>query len=174
MDKRTLIALSLVLIALVGCSGGDQDELREWMRQETKDLRGRIPPLPQVKPYEPIPYDAAGLIEPFRASKLDVDRRQQGGGLQPDLNRPKEPLESFPLESIKYVGVMTRGRISYAIVTVDGALFRVRTGSYMGQNFGVITNVSETEISLRELVQDASSDWIERPSTLQLQTKEGK
>jgi type IV pilus assembly protein PilP len=144
------------------------------MRQETKDLRGRIPPLPQVKPYEPIPYDAAGLIEPFRASKLDVDRRQQGGGLQPDLNRPKEPLESFPLESIKYVGVMTRGRISYAIVTVDGALFRVRTGSYMGQNFGVITNVSETEISLRELVQDASSDWIERPSTLQLQTKEGK
>jgi len=173
MDNRALITLSMACTFVLGCSGGDQEELRQWMQQETRDLRGRIPPLPQVKPYEPIPYDATGLIEPFRPSKLEVDRKQ-GGGLQPDLNRPKEPLESYPLESIKYVGIMTKGRVPYAIVTVDSALFRVRTGSYMGQNFGVITNISETEISLRELVQDASSDWIERPSTLQLQTKEGK
>lgn len=173
MDKRALITLSMACTLVLGCSGGDQEELQQWMQQETKDLRGRIPPLPQVKPYEPIPYDAAGLVEPFRTSKLEVDRKQ-GGGLQPDLNRTKEPLESYPLESIKYVGLMTKGRMHNAIVTVDGALFRVRTGSYMGQDFGVITNISETEISLRELVQDASSDWIERPSTLQLQTKEGK
>lgn len=175
MMTRANAGILLAVILLAACSGGEQEELRQWMKQETKDFRGTIPPLPQVKPYEPVPYDAAGLVDPFRSSKLLADRKQAGGGgLQPDLNRPREPLEAYPLESIKYVGSLTKNRQTHGIVQVDGALHQVRAGSYMGQNFGVVTKISETEVNLRELVQDPTGDWVERTSTLHLQAKEGK
>lgn len=174
MMKRFLAVLSVVSL-LTACSGGEQDELRQWMKEETKDFRGKIPPLPQVKPYEPVAYDAAGLVDPFRPSRMAVDRKQQtGGGLQPDMNRPREPLENYPLESIKFVGSMTKNRQTYAIVSVDGALHQIRTGNYLGQNFGVVTKITESELNLRELVQDPSGDWVERSSALLLQAKEGK
>lgn len=168
-------AILMTTILFAACSSGEQDELRQWMKEETKDFRGKIPPLPQVKPYEPIPYDAAGLVDPFRGSKLAADRKTGGGGgLQPDMNRPREPLEGYPLESIKFVGSISQSQQTHAIVQVDGALHKVKTGSYMGQNFGVVTKISETEMNLRELVQDPSGDWVERISTLHLQAKEAK
>ncbi|MDQ5905499.1 MAG: type pilus assembly protein PilP [Pseudomonadota bacterium] len=174
MSRNTAIFL-LTAIVLAACSGGEQDELRQWMKEETKDFRGKISPLPQVKPYEPVAYDAAGLVDPFRPAKMLVDNKQaSGGGLQPDMNRPREPLESYPLESIKYVGSLTKNRQTHGIVQVDGNLHQVRAGSYMGQNFGVITKISESEMNLRELVQDPAGDWVERTSTLLLQAKEGK
>ena len=92
--------------------------------------------------------------------------------MQPDLNRHREPLESYPLESLKYVGVLTKAKNSYAIVLADGSLYQVRVGNYMGQNFGVITKVSEEEVALKELVQDSAGDWVERESTLLLQGQE--
>ena len=172
---RSAISALLATVFLIACSGGEQEELRQWMKDETKDFRGRIPPLPQVKPYEPVAYDAASLVDPFRSSKMLVDNKQTaGGGLQPDMNRPREPLESYPLESIKYVGSLTKNRQTHGIVQVDGTLHQARTGSYMGQNFGVITKISESEMTLRELVQDPAGDWVERTSTLLLQAKEGK
>lgn len=172
---RGVASFVLMVFLLAGCSGEDQGELRQWMKDETKDLRGRIPPLPQVKPYEPVPYDAAGLIDPFRPAKMVSEQKQGGGGgIQPDMNRPKEPLEAFPLESIKYVGSLTKNRQSHAILEVSGSLHQVRAGSYMGQNFGIVTKITETELSLRELVQDPAGDWVERTSTLLLQAKEAK
>lgn len=172
---RANTGVVVAVLVLAACGGGEQEELRQWMQQQTKDFRGKVPPLPEVKPYEPVPYDAAGLLDPFRPSKMVTDRRAAGGGaLQPDLDRPKEPLESYPLESIKYVGSLTKNRQSHGIVQVEGALHQVRTGNYMGQNFGVVTKISEMEIDLRELVQDSAGDWVERNSTLHLQAKEGK
>jgi type IV pilus assembly protein PilP len=172
---RGVASFVLMAFLLAGCTGEDQGELRQWMKDETKDLRGRIPPLPQVKPYEPVPYDAAGLIDPFRPAKMVSEQKQGGGGgIQPDMNRPKEPLEAFPLESIKYVGSLTKKRQSHAILEVSGSLHQVRAGSYLGQNFGIVTKITETELSLRELVQDPAGDWVERTSTLLLQAKEGK
>lgn len=172
---RALLISSLTCVFLAACSGSNQDELQQWMKDNTKDMRGRIPPLPQVKPYAPVAYDAAGIVPPFSDRKLAVETKQGGGsGIQPDLNRPKEPLEAFPLESIKYVGVIEKKKQSFGIVTADGALYQVRTGNYMGQNFGVITRISETEMNLRELVQDPNGDWVERVSSLQLQATGGK
>ncbi|MBK9447373.1 MAG: pilus assembly protein PilP [Betaproteobacteria bacterium] len=172
---RSLVGALVVMGLVAGCSGGEQEELRHWMKEETRDFRGKIAPLPQVKSYEPVPYDAAGLVDPFRPAKMLAEQKQGGGGgVQPDLNRPKEPLESYPLESIKYVGSLTKNRQTHGIVMVDSALHQVRAGSYMGQNFGIITKISETEMSLRELVQDPAGDWVERTSTLLLQAKEGK
>lgn len=168
--------LLLILVAgLAACSGGEHDDLRQWMLAESKGIAAKIPPLPEVKPYEPVAYDAGNLIDPFKASKIGPEHRKAGGGgLQPNLDRPREPLESFPLESLKYVGVMTKKKVSYALVLVDGTLYQVRTGNYMGQNFGVITQISESEIALKELILDPAGDWVERPSTLLLQEQEGK
>ena len=168
--------LVLICIVLASCSsGGDHEELRQWMSDAAKDVRGKIPPLPEVKPYEPVAYDAGNLVDPFRPSRIGSERKKGGGGgTQPDMDRPREPLEAFPLESLKFVGVMTKkNNSSYAIIQVDGSLYQVRAGNYLGQNFGVITKIVESEVTLKELVQDAAGDWTERVSTLQLQGQEG-
>lgn len=176
MNSRVSSALLCAMaMGLVACDGGDQEELRQWVKEETKDLRGRIPPLPKVLPYEPVPYDAYGLVDPFRPARLKQEGKA-GGAMQPDMNRPREPLESFPLESLMYVGILAQGKQRYAIVFADGALHQVKAGNYIGQNFGVVTKISDSELTLRELVQDPAGDWMERTSTLQLQQqpKEGK
>ena len=166
--------ISLVLVALVlaACSNSEHDDLRQWMDDASKNIKGRIPPLPQVKPYEPVAYDVSNLMDPFKPSKIGVEQKKSGGGLRPDMDRPREPLEAYPLESLKYVGVMTRKKSSYALIQVDGALYQVRPGNYMGQNFGVITKISESEVALKELVQDSAGDWVEKESSLLLQSQE--
>ncbi len=169
------LAVVLASIAVVACSGGDHEDLRQWMNNAAKDAKGKIPPLPEVKPYEAAPYDVSNLMDPFKSAKIGIEQKKSGGsGLQPDMDRVREPLEGYPLESLKYVGVMTKKNVSYAIILADGALYQVRTGNYMGQNFGVITKVSETAATLKELIQDSAGDWVERDSTLLLQGQEGK
>jgi type IV pilus assembly protein PilP len=166
------VAVALASIFLIACSSGDHEDLRKWMSEASKDIKGRIPPLPEVRPYAPVPYDAGNLLDPFKPAKIEPEQKSGGGGgMAPDMNRPREPLEAYPLESLKYVGVIVKNKIGYAIVQSDSSLFQVKTGNYMGQNFGVITKISETEVTLRELVQDAGGDWIERVSTLMLQEK---
>jgi len=169
------IAAALMGLVMLACSGGDNQDLRQWMNEAGKEIKGKIPPLPEVKPYEPVPYDAGNLIDPFKPAKIGPEQKKStGGGVQPDMDRPREPLEAYPLESLKYVGVMTKKNVSYAIIQVDGALYQVRVGNYMGQNFGVITKVTESEVTLKELTQDSAGDWVEKVSALLLQGQEGK
>ena len=130
-----------------------------------------------VKPYEPFAYTAFDLPDPFRPgarSSGGEGTGRTGGGLAPDLNRPKEPLEAFPLESLRMVGTLERAKQTYALVRADAGLYQVRAGNYMGQNFGVITRITDAEITLRELFQDAGGDWAERESTLLLQEADAK
>lgn len=169
------IAVVAACFLLTACSGEENEDLRQWMNEASKDLKGSIPSLPEVKPYEPVPYDVGNLLDPFKPAKIGPEQKKGGGGgLQPDMNRPREPLENYPLESLKYVGVMTKAKSSYAIVAADAALYQVRVGNYMGQNFGVITKISEEEVALKELVQDSAGDWIERESTLLLQAQQAQ
>ncbi len=134
-------------------------------------MRGRVEPLPQVRPYEPVPYTAEGQIDPFRPERIDVaaaGSRASVSKLAPDPNRPKEPLESFPLESIQMLGTITRNKEVFALVKAGPNLYRVQKGNYMGQNFGVVTAIDEGAINLKELVQDSGGEWVERTSALQL------
>jgi type IV pilus assembly protein PilP len=176
MKRATLIVAAAVLVA--GCDGGEQQELKSELAGLTKDLRGKVSPLPVVKPYEPVPYTAYDLPDPFGPAKIQLAAKGTGpgtgGGLKPDLNRPKEPLEAFPLESLRMVGTLERGKQTFGLVRADAGLYRVRVGNYMGQNFGVITKISEAEIALRELFQDAGGDWAERESTLLLQEADAR
>ena len=170
--KRLAIILAVLLVS---CSGEEHSDIKQELNNLTKDLRGKIDPLPVVKPYEPVPYSAFEMPEPFGAAKIELVTRSagSGGGLKPDLNRPKEPLESFPLESLKMVGVLQQSKQTFALVRADASLYRVKVGNYLGQNFGLVTTISENQIQLRELIQDATGDWAERQSALQLQEAGG-
>jgi type IV pilus assembly protein PilP len=156
---------------LAACSAdSDHEDLAQWMNEASQGLRGKVSALPQVKPYEPVAYDTANMLDPFKPSKIIPERTQSGGGGKlPDFDRPREPLESYPLESLRYVGVIVRGDDAFALILADRSLYQVGKGNYLGQNFGRITKVDESEVSLMELVQDAAGDWIERTSSLHLQ-----
>ncbi|TAN52372.1 MAG: pilus assembly protein PilP [Betaproteobacteria bacterium] len=165
-------ALALALVALLAACGEEQSELKQELKQLTKDLRGKVDPLPQVKPYEPVPYKSEGEVDPFRPERINVAQAgaaPSSGGRKPNFDRPKEPLEAFPLESIAMVGTLTQKKEYFALVKAGTNLYRVRKGNYMGQNFGVITSIDDNQIALKELVQDSGGDWVERTSALQLQ-----
>ncbi|HMH18181.1 MAG TPA: pilus assembly protein PilP [Burkholderiales bacterium] len=168
---RPVLVVVLGLL-LVSCGGEEFGDLKAELKDKTKDLRGRIDPLPVVKPYEPVPYTAFDQGDPFSSAKIELVTKSAstgGGGLKPDLNRPKEPLEAFPLESLRMVGVLQQKKANFALIKADAGLYRVKVGNYVGQNFGLITTITESQVQLRELIQDAVGDWTERQSTLQLQ-----
>jgi len=168
--KRTFVVAAA--LALTACAQ-DQDELRAWMQQvraSTPPVEERIDP---PKRFEPFHYDNVARVDPFSTDRLAVvfeatpDR--PGSGLKPDMNRRREVLESYPLDTIRMVGHMRDGRKNHALLQVDAVVYQARVGNYAGQNFGLITRISETEVMLKELVQDAAGDWVERESALRLQ-----
>jgi type IV pilus assembly protein PilP len=169
--KRLLIPAAV--LALAGCSS-EIDELKQFVRDSDKGIPRRVEPLPAVKPFEPFAYEGFDLPDPFKPRKLSAPKEGAGGGVAPDLNRRKEPLEAFPLEQLKMVGTLTQNKETYALVRADKTLYRVKKGNYMGQNFGLITDVSDTEIKLKEIVQDSAGDWAERQSILPLLEEAGK
>jgi len=159
----------LALVLLTGCSSEEFQDLRDFVKNSGADMRGKIPPPPEVKLYEPFVYDnEANLPDPFKPRKPDF-RSGRGGINQPDLERPKEALEEFPLENIKMVGYLFQNKIGYAVIRApDGKLHRVKAGNYIGLNFGLIKEVTETEMTIKEVVQDSAGDWSDRMSSLQL------
>ena len=169
--KRLLIPAALLLVA--GCSS-EIDELKGFVRDSDKGIPRRVEPLPAVKPFEPFAYEGFDLPDPFKPRKLSAPKEGGGGGIAPDLNRRKEPLEAFPLEQLKMVGTLSQNKETYALVRADKTLYRVKRGNYMGQNFGLITDVTEAEIKLKEIVQDSAGDWAERQSVLPLLEETGK
>ena len=168
---KPLAAVGL-LLALAGCEK-QQTELQTWMDTERKTVSPQIAKIEEPKKYEPYRYEGTGALDPFSQAKLskalDNSNVRKPGGLQPDLARRRESLEDYPVDSIKMVGHIKRQGQNFGLVTVDAAVYPVKLGNYMGQNFGKIVKISETEISLKELVQDATGDWVERQSALQLQ-----
>jgi len=169
---KRLFALAC-MAALAACGGEQFGDLKNELNDMTKDLRGRVDPLPQVRPYEPVAYQAESEVDPFRPGRIEValagGATPAAGGRAPDMDRPKEPLEAFPLESIQMVGSLTQGRETFGLVKAGPNLYRVRKGNYMGQNFGVITGIDESQISMKELIQEGSGEWVERSSSLELQ-----
>ncbi|WP_018076897.1 pilus assembly protein PilP [Thiobacillus denitrificans] len=161
------LAPVILVLGLAGCSGGGMDDLQTFVAETGRDMQGKIEPLPQVKVYEPFTYNAFDLPDPFKSRKLSTGG---GGGMQPDFNRPKEPLEAFSLETLKMVGALSRQGVIHAVIkTPDNAIYHVKKGNYVGQNFGLVTQIDDSQISLREIVQDSAGDWSERASTLNLQ-----
>ena len=175
IDRVEWMSLTLVAAALgAGCSG-EQEELAQWMDQQRREVKPSVQPLSAPKKFNPQTYLALTSVEPFSAQKLSVaikqQERQPNSLLASEVNRRREPLEAYPLDSMTMVGSVVRTGRPYALLKVDNLLYQVKQGDYLGQNYGKITKISETDVSLREIVQDAAGEWIERLSALQLQEK---
>src|SRR5882724_4234178 len=166
MKPRALICSGLVIL-VAGCGGESHQDLKAWMQEQGKGVKGKLDPLPQVRPYEPFAYNAFDLPDPFKPRKIEPTKG--GSKLAPDLTRRREPLEAYPLESLTMVGTLAKGKTMYALVrTPEKDVYQVTQGNYLGQNFGVIIGITDGEVRLKELVQDGSGDWTERTGALQL------
>jgi type IV pilus assembly protein PilP len=168
-------AILVACVAVLSACAADQDELQQWMEQQKREVKPNVEPLSPPKKFNPQPYAALGAVEPFSTQKLTValkqEARQPNSLLAAEINRRKEPLEAYPVDSMAMVGSVNRNGRPYALLKVDNLLYQVKQGDYLGQNYGKIIKISETDVAYREIVQDAAGEWIERNSALQLQEK---
>jgi type IV pilus assembly protein PilP len=175
MRTRNFFGMCAALFLLVGCGVSEEDDIRKWMLEERNQTKPQVKPISAPKQFTPESYADTSAIEPFSSLKLtqalkrDSSQVSANGALvEPELARRKEPLEAFPLDAMSMVGSLVKAGQPVALVKVDSLLYQVKLGSYLGQNFGRVTKVNETEVTLREIVQDAVGEWIERVATLQL------
>ena len=177
--KRLILAV--LSCSLWACSGGDHGDLRQWMDENSKGMRGGIPKLPEIQPYQPVPYEVESMLDPFKANKIEPESKYKnasgkGGAFQPDFEARElrnSLLEKYPLESLKMIGYLNVNNHPMAVVQVEDKVKQVKAGDYIGLDFGMVTKVSDKEIELRELIQDSAGDWSERKSSLLLQSTEG-
>ena len=166
---RKGLLLAFAAAGLVAC-GGDMDDLDSYINEVKARPGGRIDPLPEITPYEVFTYvaDAEGLRSPF-VPDTPQTAGPASGGTRPDPDRPAEFLESFPLDTLRMVGTMDINQTVYGLVqTTDGLIHRVVPGNYMGQNDGRITNITESEIVLVEIISDGIGGYIERDAAIGL------
>jgi type IV pilus assembly protein PilP len=172
------IAVAICALAAVAGCGAELDELQQWMEQQKREVKPNVAPLSPPRKFDPQPYAAADGVDPFSNQKLAValkrDERAPSSLLAAELNRRKEPLEAYPLDSMSMVGSINRLGRPFALLKVDGLLYQVKPGDYIGQNYGRILRISESDLVLREVVQDAAGEWIERNSALQLVEPAGR
>lgn len=174
-NMKTLFAAigALAAVSLAGCAN-DHSDLRDWMQTVRASAKPVHETISEPRRFEPYRYDNEGQVDPFSVAKLGgssdgPNAGASGGGLKPDTNRQREALEAFPLDSIRMVGQLANRQGQYALLQAERLVYQARVGNYAGQNYGMITRISETEVKLKELVQDAVGDWVERETTLQIQ-----
>lgn len=176
MNARTFaatLAAACVSSLLAGCGDGGLDEVKQWMEGVRKQTPVSVKKLPEPKTFTPFAYGGKNQPDPYSPAKLTVALAKQqsnsNSGLKPDLDRRRELLESYPLDTIRMVGTLQRPGLNYALLQVDKTVFHAKVGNYVGENFGMITRITENEVELREIVRDASGEWVERQAKLELQ-----
>ena len=178
MIRTTAAGLLAATVLLGACSQSGQEELQDWMKEQRAQTKPKVQPIPEPKKFSPQAYTQEQATEPFSSLKLTQALRRESTQttsnaalVAPELARRKEPLEAHPLDTMSMVGSLLKEGQPVALVRVDNLLYQVRPGNYLGQNYGRIVKVTETEVVLREIVQDAAGEWIERTATLQLQER---
>ena len=174
MNKILSLAPLAAALLLAGCGDSDVKEVRDWMAQVRRDTKPAVKPLPAPKDFIPYAYNAGSLVDPFSQQKLQAGLAKgvaQGPAnpLAPDQQRPRELLENYPLDTMRMVGALQKGGINYGLVQIDKSVYQVRAGQHVGENFGLVTRVTDGAIDIREVVQDAGGEWVERMSKLELQ-----
>ena len=176
--NRTLLIMAAAASAvlLAGCGDSDVREVRDWMTQVQHETKPSVKPLPEPKDFIPYAYDVRDRVDPFSQNRLltELARVAQTSNdpNKPDLQRPREVLETYPLDTMRMVGTMAKGGTNYALVQIDRSLYQVKPGQRIGQTFGIVTRVSDDTVNIREVVQDAAGEWVERMAKLELQSKE--
>jgi type IV pilus assembly protein PilP len=179
MSNIRIGALALAAVLLAGCSDSDVREVKDWMAEVKKDTKVAVVPLSEPKTFIPFAYPAREETDPFSPNKLLAElakaAEKDDSKYKPDMGRRKELLENYPLDTFVMVGAMQKAGINYALLQLDRAVYQVRAGQRLGQNYGMVTSVSDGAINIKEVVQDAGGEWVERMSKLELQeSKETK
>lgn len=174
LNLRMLFTGGFAALLLGGCGDASIDEVKQWMNDVRRQTPVTVERLPEPKKFTPFTYGGKGSPDPFSPAKLSIALAKVldnagAGKLKPDLERRKEPLENYPLDSIRMVGTLQKPGLSYALLQVDKAVFQVQVGNHIGQNFGKIVRISDSEVDLKEIVRDASGEWVERDAKLELQ-----
>ena len=173
-SKNKTLGMLVTLLVLSGCSA-DNADLYAWLDDVRAKQKPKVEPLPLLEPYEKFIYEASHLREPFE-NTLHAQQepskslaKANNSGISPDINRPKEPLESFPLDALRMVGTMDQDGHIWAIIQApDRTISRISQGNYLGQNFGRIQNIEEYSISLNEIIPDGLGGWIERDASISI------
>jgi type IV pilus assembly protein PilP len=178
MIKHLWPCALLASLLLAGCSDSDVKEVKDWMAKVKSETKVAVTPLSEPKTFVPYAYAAKDIIDPFSANKLLAELARAASSsnskFRPDTERRKELLEEFPLDTIRMVGIIQKGGVNYAVLQVDKTVHRVAAGQHIGPNYGVVTSVTESAVTIRETVQDATGDWMERMAKLELQAGQGK
>lgn len=171
MNTRFLLcAAATALIA--GCSAGP-DDLDQWMQAQDRDIKGQVEPIPTLPQAQSAEFTAYGLPSPFDAARLKLAGRNAANA--PDLNRPRDALENYDLERLKMIGSLQIKGVRHALIQApDGVVYTVRAGSFIGSNFGRVTDITPDALRLSETVEDANGEWVRRDTELLLTQEQGQ
>ena len=169
MNKVVKLLPLIMIVGLGGCSSSNNTvDLKEWMKKEEKKIHNRIEPLPTAKVYKPVAFE--GRYDPFILKPMiaivDVAKNKYA----PDTDRKKEPLEMYPLNSLKMTGLILKDNKSHAMIkTANGLINYLTIGNYMGQNYGKIVKLEENYLILEERIQNEEGDWELKQTVVELQ-----
>ncbi|WP_236640092.1 pilus assembly protein PilP [Tepidimonas charontis] len=167
-------------MAVSACSSPGDDDLQQWMAQQRANVQPKAETVHPPTAFQPQVYLVSDAVSPFAEERLisalraDLASAAASRLLEAEQRRQREPLEEFPLDAMAMVGMLHQGGKRVALLRVNGLLYTVGVGNHLGQNYGRITAITENQITLREIVQDAAGEWVERIATLQLQEGSGK
>ena len=171
-----LSALLILLVPLLaGCAAEQHQDLREWMREEAKTMRGKVAPLPEIAAFPVVAYETETLTPPFASGKI-VTLEAVADKSAPDRSRPQQPLEIFPIEDLKVMGIIMAGPVPYALIQTPppNKPKHVRVGEYMGRSFGRITQISRDSVTVLETVKDANGAWVAQEKVLMVPNEGGR
>lgn len=167
--------LLLCPLLLSGCASEEHEDLRTWMREEAKEMKGRVAPLPELKAFPVVAYETETLTAPFAPGKI-VTLETIADKTSPDRTRQQQPLEIFPIEDLKVVGVIMAGAVPYALIQTPAPNKpkHVRVGEYMGRSFGKITAITRDGVTVLETVKDGNGAWVEQEKLLAVPKEGGR
>lgn len=165
--SRTILAIPVIAFLTTSCSK-DVDDLYDFIDNTKASSIGSVKPIPQFKPYQSFAYSASDLRDPFE-SNVDIDENPAAtkNSLHPENDRPKELLESFPLDALSMVGTLEQLDNAWGLIKdPQNIVHKVKVGNYMGKNEGRVVKISETTIYLVEIVSDGIGGYIERDASI--------
>ena len=175
MNRLLCITAGALMLSALGACTADNEELIQWMEQQHKEIKPSIAPIFPPKKFDPQAYLGVTGVEPFGTQKLipvgGAASTKSSALLTAAKSHATQELESYPLDSMSMVGSLQQGGKAHALIMVESRLHDVKVGDWIGQNYGQVTAITDSQITLRETVQDPTGEWIERTSTLQIQEK---
>ena len=170
---RSFFSIS-ILVGISACNQGFND-LQQFVNQTKAKPPGRVEPIPPFVPYQNFEYTSQNLRDPFklvdfrRPEQIDDTINANATGPRPDIDRPREPLEDFPLDTLRFKGTVTKDNTKWGLIFApDNTIHRVLEGNYLGQNHGRVISLTDVEIKLTEIVPDGLGNYIERSAAIAL------